>query len=376
MHALRMAASSHPHSATIFAASLLAAMLMPGCGSSTSAGSSSTNSSTTTTSTPNAYTTVYQSLTWGSTVTVSFPSTCSMTLTTTGKPNYTPNPYYLAPAGAGQTVVAHTPVTNTALMVISYATTIAPSLKGSSATINICPTAASTTTATGLGAIGYLISGTAMFSPFEMDASTAAVADNASYTFTDTNNASADRLLPRPVRLALQRQHLACARQSQLRYLAGRHRHRPLAHHRHRARRLPHLRRPRHQRQSCQMSPRWTRATASPAPRPSSLPAPTTTCCPSASPPSQASINCYQRDGFRHADGRRARAGLQHEDDVRQRNCRAHWPGPEGRGEAHQTRDGSDDHARRLQDASTARVCPNGWQRRQTRRRTRRIVSG
>ncbi len=163
-------------------------MLMPGCGSSTSAGSSSTNSSTTTTSTPNAYTTVYQSLTWGSTVTVSFPSTCSMTLTTTGKPNYTPNPYYLAPAGAGQTVVAHTPVTNTALMVISYATTIAPSLKGSSATINICPTAASTTTATGLGAIGYLISGTAMFSPFEMDASTAAVADNASYTFTDTNN--------------------------------------------------------------------------------------------------------------------------------------------------------------------------------------------
>jgi hypothetical protein len=108
-----------------------------------------------------------------------------MTVTTTGKPDYTPSAYYLAPAGAGQTVVAHTAVTNTALAVISYASMIEPNLEGSSATINICPTQASSTTATGLGAIGYLISGTAMFNPFEMDASTAAVGDNASYTFTD-----------------------------------------------------------------------------------------------------------------------------------------------------------------------------------------------
>lgn len=168
--------------------SLLAAVVVSGCGSSTATSSSSNSGATTATSTANAYTTVYKSMTWGSTVTVTFPSTCEMTLTTSGKPNYTPNPYYLAPAGAGQTVVAHTPVTNTALMVISYATTIAPSLKGSSATINICPTQATTTTATSLGAIGYLISGTAMFNPYEMDASTAAVADNASYTFTDSNN--------------------------------------------------------------------------------------------------------------------------------------------------------------------------------------------
>jgi hypothetical protein len=125
-------------------------------------------------------------MTWGSTVTVSYPSTCEMTLTATGKPNYTPNAYYLAPTGAGMTTVAYTSVTNTALAVISYATTIAPTLKGSSATINICPTLASTTTATSLGAIGYLISGTDLFNPFEMDATTAAVADNASYTFTDS----------------------------------------------------------------------------------------------------------------------------------------------------------------------------------------------
>jgi hypothetical protein len=113
-----------------------------------------------------------------------------MTLTTSGRPNYTPNAYYLAPAGTGQTVVAHTAVTNTALAVISYASVIAPSLKGSSATINICPTLASSTTATSLGAIGYLISGTAMFNSFEMNASTAAVADNASYTFTDGTGTS------------------------------------------------------------------------------------------------------------------------------------------------------------------------------------------
>jgi len=108
-----------------------------------------------------------------------------MTLTTSGKPDYTPNAYYLAPANMGQTAVAYTAITKTALAVISYASVIAPSLEGSSATINICPAQASTTTATSLGAIGYLISGTAMFNPYEMNASTPAVADNASYTFTD-----------------------------------------------------------------------------------------------------------------------------------------------------------------------------------------------
>jgi hypothetical protein len=156
-----------------------------GCGS---AGTST--SATASTGTPNAYTAYYKTMSFGSTVTVSFPSTCEMTLTTTGKPNYTPNAYYLAPVGTGQTAVAYTSATNTALAVVSYATVIAPSLKGSSATIDICPTQASSTTATSLGAIGYLISGTAMFNSFEMNASTAAVADNASYTFTDGNGVS------------------------------------------------------------------------------------------------------------------------------------------------------------------------------------------
>ena len=159
--------------------------LVLGCGSAGSSSSASAASAPT----PNAYTTVYKAMSWGSTVTVSFPSACQMTLTTTGKPDYTPNAYYLAPANSGQTVVAHTATTNMALMVISYASVIAPTLRGSSATVNICPTQASSTTSTSLGAIGYLISGTAMFNPYEMDQATPAVADNASYTFTDGSGA-------------------------------------------------------------------------------------------------------------------------------------------------------------------------------------------
>jgi hypothetical protein len=166
-----------------FAVCLSVAAIAVGCTS----GISSSSTTTTTTQT-NQYVTAYKAASWGTTVTVTYPSSCEMTITTTGLPNYTPNPYYLAPATGTQAVVAHTAVTNMALALVAYATVIEPSLKGSSATINICPAKASTTTATGLGAIGYLISGTAMFNPFEMDATTAAVADNASYTFTDTNN--------------------------------------------------------------------------------------------------------------------------------------------------------------------------------------------
>lgn len=160
------------------------AALLAGCGGTTAVSSSSTGSTT-----DNAYATAYKAVNWGSTVTVSFPSACEMTLTTTGLPDYTPNAYYLAPSSGSDTVVAHTAVTNTPLSLISYANMIEPNLQGSTTTLNICPEKAVSTTATNLGAIGYLISGTAMFNPYEMNGSTAAVADNASYTFTDQNGA-------------------------------------------------------------------------------------------------------------------------------------------------------------------------------------------
>jgi hypothetical protein len=180
------------HSRLVLSATVSFLALALGCGSGGSSAASSTTTTTTTTATTGstAYVAAYKAAGWGNTVTLSYPSSCEMTITTTGKPNYTPNAYYLAPASGSQTVVAHTSATNTALAVISYATVIAPTLKGSTATINICPAMATTTTATSLGAIGYLISGTAMFNPFEMDGTSAAVADNASYTFTDTNGVS------------------------------------------------------------------------------------------------------------------------------------------------------------------------------------------
>lgn len=165
------------------AVTLMVAVCVTSCASG---GAAASQSSTSTSATVNPYAAVYKSLKWGATVTVSFPTDCTMTITTNGEPNYTPNEYYLVPAGGNATIVAHTAVTNMALAVVSYEDRIRPNLQGTTATLNICPTKASATTATNLGAIGYLISGTAMFNPFEANGTTPAVADNASYTFTDS----------------------------------------------------------------------------------------------------------------------------------------------------------------------------------------------
>lgn len=170
----------------VAAALVLLPCIAMGCGG---AASTSTSSSSGTNSTTNEYAAAYKSAAWGATVTVSFPSSCEITINATGQPDYTPNAYYLAPASGNDTVVAHTAVTNTPLALISYAKMIEPSLQGSTVTLNDCPTKASATTATNLGAIGYLISGTAMFNPYEMNGATPAVADNGSYTFTDSTGA-------------------------------------------------------------------------------------------------------------------------------------------------------------------------------------------
>lgn len=167
---------------------MAATFAISACLTSCAGGAASTTQASSAT-TANPYAAVYKSLKWGATVTVSFPTDCTMALTTTGQPDYTPNAYYLVPAGGNAKIVAHTAVTNMALAVVSFQDTIAPNLSGTTATLNICPTKASATTSTNLGAIGYLISGTAMFNPFEANGSTPAVADNASYTFTDSTGA-------------------------------------------------------------------------------------------------------------------------------------------------------------------------------------------
>jgi hypothetical protein len=104
--------------------------------------SSGSSSSTTTTST--AYATAYKSLIWGSGATVTFPTSCTMTVTSTGVPPYH-DPYYLAPSSITYpTVVATTP-SGLQLAVTPYT---ASSISSSTDTINICPTKASSSTST------------------------------------------------------------------------------------------------------------------------------------------------------------------------------------------------------------------------------------
>jgi hypothetical protein len=152
-----------------------------GCGSSTSTSATSSAVASAT----SVYPAAYKAATWSSNTTVTFPSSCSMTYTTTGIPAVH-DPYYLAPAAKGQTVVATTPVSNLSLAVIAYP---AASLKGDTVTLNVCPTAATSTTASNMGAIGFMISGIALFNSYEATG-TPALSDNASYTFKDGNGVS------------------------------------------------------------------------------------------------------------------------------------------------------------------------------------------
>ena len=149
--------------------------------------SSSTTTATTTTTT-NAYAVAYQSAKFNNgssgNMTVSFPSSCSMTVSGTGVP-YQHQVYYLAPVMNGGTVVATT-ASGIQLGLMAYAGTgLSTSIKAVSATFNICPTKAASTTATGMGAIGLMFSGTVLFDPYEAT-STVALGDNASYTFAST----------------------------------------------------------------------------------------------------------------------------------------------------------------------------------------------
>jgi len=160
---------------------LFVVMLFTSCGDTTT-----TNTSSTTTT--NAYATAYQSAKYnngsGGTMTVGFPSSCSMTVSATGLP-YQHQVYYLTPVMNGGTVVATTP-SGIQLGVSPYAGSgLSTSAKAIAATFNTCPTKASSTTATGGGAIGLIFSGTVLFDAYEAT-STVALGDNASYTFAST----------------------------------------------------------------------------------------------------------------------------------------------------------------------------------------------
>jgi len=130
----------------------------------------------------NQYAAAYKKATWGSAATVSFAGSCSMTLKTTGVPPYHSD-YYLAPVSAEYPKpVAVTPVSHTKMSLVPYTPS---SITAQAVTVNVCPSKASQTTAANQGAIGYMISGEALFNPYEGDGDdTPAMSDNVSYTFT------------------------------------------------------------------------------------------------------------------------------------------------------------------------------------------------
>jgi hypothetical protein len=155
---------------------LPASMIATGCGSTSAA---STTTTTSTTGTANAYTAVYKSLTWGSNVTVTYPTTCTMSVTSTGVPS-SHNAYYLAPASTTYPTVVATTASGLQLAVTPYTPA---SIASGSATFNICPTTATSTTSTSQGPIGFITSGEFLYNAYEAT-STPALGDNVSYSFT------------------------------------------------------------------------------------------------------------------------------------------------------------------------------------------------
>jgi hypothetical protein len=155
-----------------------------GCGG----GSASTATSTAATSTPDTtFDAVYKKTVWGAAATVTYPASCTMTLTTTGVPPQHDD-YYLAPVStAYPTTVAVTPVSKTAMALTPY---LPSSIVPNTVTINTCPAKAAATTATNMGVIGYTLSGEALFNAYEAGGTISALSDNVSYTFKNAAGAS------------------------------------------------------------------------------------------------------------------------------------------------------------------------------------------
>ena len=172
-----------------FTAPLLFAALS-GCGgggSDTPSAATSTSTTAATAVTPLAPTSTalaagYKKAKWGSNVSVTYPTECSMTITSDGQPNHPINAYYLEPVNIDPnyaTQVATTPNSHMPLTIRPYIA-LADSRP---VTFNACPTKAATTTATTGGNIGIMISGSALFNATEGQLNgPAALTDNVSYT--------------------------------------------------------------------------------------------------------------------------------------------------------------------------------------------------
>jgi hypothetical protein len=163
--------------------------LLAGCSGTSSSDpsrsnvASSSGSATGTVGGDTTYVATYKALTRAATATVSYPSGCSMFITLGGAPAYH-DAYHLTPVSTDYpTAVAETPVSHMQMAVVPY---LAGEVSASSATLNICPSKGTSTTATELGLIGYAISGEALFNAYE-GTGTPALSDNVSYALTDSD---------------------------------------------------------------------------------------------------------------------------------------------------------------------------------------------
>lgn len=161
------------------AGAALMAVVCGGCG-----GDHTTTSDDTSTATSLAD--GYRQAKWQTGVSVSFSGDCTMSYTSTGTPSHGQAAYYLVPValfgGSQDDVVASTPHGGLELGVSQ----LPVSTTTQTYTFNICPSTASTPTATSGGAIGWVVSGAAMFNAYEGDMTTVATSDNVSYSFVDT----------------------------------------------------------------------------------------------------------------------------------------------------------------------------------------------
>ncbi|GAC1355093.1 MAG: hypothetical protein NVSMB31_15450 [Vulcanimicrobiaceae bacterium] len=112
-----------------------------------------------------------------------------MSFTTSKAPSHTTASSYLEPPHDGYTtVVATTPQSMMQLALVPY---IKPTAS-STVNFNTCPAYSSTTRATGMGPIGWLISGAALFNAAEGNGTTYALQDNVTYTSGGTTYAFLD----------------------------------------------------------------------------------------------------------------------------------------------------------------------------------------
>ena len=157
-------------------------LLLSACGGSSATSSNSGSGSGSGASTGTSLAAGYQLAKWGTNMTVTFPSSCSMTVISNGLPNHAMSAYYLRPASGTYTTVAATTPDGLALTIQPNPDTPSPI----STTYNICPTKAAATTVTNMGTIGTMISGAALFNAYDGTGSPA-MSQNVSVSFTDSS---------------------------------------------------------------------------------------------------------------------------------------------------------------------------------------------